>query len=75
MRAEAATQPSNETVAPTRLPTTTRRARDEAHGRFEKYGGSRRMTSTKTTRVTVSTTAWVSARSGAPCNAKSSAVA
>ena len=68
MRAPGATSAIPATVSPTARPSARRTHRLAASGRSEKYGGSRRSTSTKTTSVTVSTSTCVSARSGAPCS-------
>ena len=60
--------------APTATAMTPRTARSRGRWRSVKSSGSRRSTSTKTTRVTVSTRNWVSARSGAPCSTNSTAM-
>ena len=74
MRAEAATITDALTVAPTARASTMRHQRELCRGRSVKYFGRVRSTSRKTSRLTVSMSTWVSARSGAPCNRKSRAV-
>ncbi len=75
VRAEGITRAAAPTVSPTATATPSRTQRLAASGRTEKYAGSRRSTSTKTTSVIVSTRTWVRARSGAPCSRKIAAAA